>query len=205
MKYTKFPAYINSSIHTSMLLLMLSLSSNNIKYVVPWSKSYFLFDSLVSSYYVTKPLFVNGYNTIIKNPSRIRYEWSHIGYLVHHLMAIHVLQSSEMFKHTELYVAFRDLYYYLECSNVFLYLTYFIFQAYGKNHFLSLSALVMEICGYGYIRTFILMTYLRNNWYLMNLSLKSCSVILYSLGIIWSYKLLLQLKKMLSNVENIYF
>ena len=205
LKYTKYPSYINSSIHTSMLLLMLTLSNDNIKYVIPWSKSYFLFDSLVSSYYVTKPLIVNGYNSIIKNPSRIKYEWSHIGYLIHHVMAIHILQTSDSFKHTELYSGFRDLYYYLECSNVFLYITYFVFQAYGKNNYLSLSALVMEIVGYGYIRTFLLMNYIRQYWYLMNITTKSFSIILYLLGVIWTNKLFLQLKHMLGNVQDLFF
>ena len=62
LSFTKIPAYMNSFIHTIVLLCWLSLSYDNIKYVIPWSQSYFIFDTTVCVYTLSKPVIINTYN-----------------------------------------------------------------------------------------------------------------------------------------------
>ena len=203
--YVKSPSYITSIIHTSMVLLMLTYSITNMKYVIPWSQSYFLFDSILSTYVLTRPVIINNYHAIIKTSQRIPYKWSYIGYVIHHGMSLYALEHMSDYKQQGLYTVFTNLYYHLECSNVLLYGTYFVFQRFGKKHIASFLALTLEICGYGYIRIIILMQYITQYWYLFDMNIRLFITILYILGVIWIRQLLLQYKLMIDGVQDVFF
>ena len=191
--FTKIPSYINSLIHTIVLLCWLSLSYDNIKYVIPWSQSYFLVDTSVSMYLLTKPLLLNGYNTITNKSDRHIVPTGHIGSLLHHFIALYLLHTIQI--QTHILMPFTDVYYNVEFSNVFLQISYFVFQKYGTLHPISKTMLGIEIMGYGYIRLVTLLKLLLQYWSILPFSLRLCAVFIYSLGVFWTSKLCLQFKK----------
>lgn len=191
--FTKIPSYINSLIHTIVLLCWLSLSYDNIKYVIPWSQSYFLVDTSVSMYLLTKPLLLNGYNTITNKSDRHIVPTGHIGFLLHHFVVLYLLHTIQIRSH--ILMPFTNVYYPIECSNVFLQISYFVFQTYGTLHPISKTMLGIEIMGYGYIRLVTLLKLLLQYWSILPFSLRLCAVFIYSLGVFWTSKLCLQFKK----------
>ena len=70
---------------------------------------------------------------------------------------------------------------------------------------MSLLALTMELCGYGYIRIIILMEYIIRYWNIYDIQSKVCIITLYMLGIMWIYKIGLQYKHMIGNIMDIYY
>lgn len=201
MKYTHSSTYILSSIHTLGILIMLYISTTNMTYAIPWSQSYFLYDSIISTHSLVKPFILNNYNRLYKHSRRYSYPVSHIGFLIHHGMSVSLLQSlNQPTKHI-LFHPFTELYYYLECSNVFIYIVYFIFKIYGKDHIISLLALYTEIVGYGYIRIIILSRYMRTYWHQFDYTIKVFSIILYMLGIMWLRRLVYQFIRSVTKIQ----
>ena len=193
LSFTKNPSYINSFVHTIVLLCWLSLSYDNIKYVIPWSQSYYIVDSMVSTYVLTKPLLLNGYNTITNKSDRHIVPTGHIGFLLHHFVVLYLLHTIQIRSH--ILMPFTTVYYPIECSNVFLQISYFVFQTYGTLHPISKTMLGIEIMGYGYIRLVTLLKLLLQYWSILPFSLRLCAVFIYSLGVFWTSKLCLQFKK----------
>ena len=183
LSYIKSPSYINGTIHTTMILLWLSYSYDNLKYVIPWSQSYFIFDTILSSYILTKPIIINSYNMICTHKKRYSIPTDHIGYLIHHIMALYLLYVIRISPH--LSHSFIESYMCLEYSNLFLYSTYFIFQKYGKLHPISITTLGIEICGYGYIRGYVLLQLILKNWSIFPTTIRYCAICLYCLGLYW--------------------
>ena len=193
LSFTKNPSYINSFVHTIVLLSWLSLSYDNIKYVIPWSQSYYIVDSMVSTYVLTKPLLLNVYNTITNKSDRHIVPTGHIGFLLHHFVVLYLLHTIQIRSH--ILMPFTNVYYPIECSNVFLQISYFVFQKYGTLHPISKTMLGIEIMGYGYIRLVTLLKLLLQYWSILPFSLRLCAVFIYSLGVFWTSKLCLQFKK----------
>ena len=196
LSFTKNPSYINSFVHTIVLLSWLSLSYDNIKYVIPWSQSYYIVDSMVSAYVLTKPLLLNGYNTItnkLRKSDRHIVPTGHIGFLLHHFVVLYLLHTIQIRSH--ILMPFTTVYYPIECSNLFLQISYFMFQKYGTLHPISKTMLGIEIMGYGYIRLVTLLKLLLQYWSILPFSLRLCAVFIYSLGVFWTSKLCLQFKK----------
>ena len=193
LSFTKNPSYINSFVHTIVLLCWLSLSYDNIKYVIPWSQSYYIVDSMVSTYVLTKPLLLNVYNTITNKSDRHIVPTGHIGFLLHHFVVLYLLHTIQIRSH--ILMPFTNVYYPIECSNVFLQISYFVFQKYGTLHPISKTMLGIEIMGYGYIRLVTLLNLLLQYWSILPFSLRLCAVFIYSLGVFWTSKLCLQFKK----------
>ena len=199
--FTKIPAYINSLVHTIVLLSWLSLSYDNIQYVIPWSQSYYIVDSMVSTYVLTKPLLLNVYNTITNKSDRHIVPTGHIGFLLHHFVVLYLLHTIQIRSH--ILMPFTNVYYSIECSNVFLQISYFVFQKYGTLHPISKTMLGIEIMGYGYIRLVTLLKLLLQYWSILPFSLRLCAVFIYSLGVFWTSKLCLQFKKNICKKRNL--
>ena len=193
LSFTKIPAYMNSFIHTIVLLCWLSLSYDNIKYVIPWSQSYFIFDTTVCVYTLSKPVIINTYNKITNNSNRLTIPTSYIGYTLHHFIALYLLYSIQI--NRSILIPFTNVYYNVEFSNLFLQVSYFVFQKYGILHPISKTMLGIEIIGYGYIRTVILFKMLLQYWSILPILLRVFSIFIYSLGFFWTSKLCLQFKK----------
>ena len=191
--FTKIPSYINSLVHTFVVLCWLLLSYDNIQYVIPWSQSYYIVDSFISMYLLTKPLVLNGYNKITNNTDRQIVPTGHIGFMLHHIAVLYLLHTVQI--HNRILLPFTDVYYNIECSNLFLQISYFVFQRYGKLHPISKTMLGIEIMGYGYIRLVTLLTLLTQHWIILPVVTRMCAIFIYSLGIFWTSKLCLQFKK----------
>ena len=193
--YKRSADYINSTIHTVLIILLLSISRRHIDYVIPWSQSYFIYDCILSLYKLAKPIVINNYNKIINRPTRLTYPLSYMGYIIHHSTSLFLLSLFRHSKHHPLRPSYTEVYYYLEWSNMLIYITYFVFKIYGKDHLISLLTLYTEIIGYSYLRSIVFGQIIYNNWYMFDVSIKGCAIIIYILGITWMRLLVLQLIK----------
>tara|TARA_B110000908_G_C10264725_1_gene462580 strand:+ start:1718 stop:2218 length:501 start_codon:yes stop_codon:yes gene_type:complete len=118
-----------------------------------------------------------------------------MGYVIHHSISLFLLSVFRHSTHHPLRPSYTEVYYYLEWSNILLYITYFVFKIYGKDHIISLLTLHTEIIGYGYLRSIVFGRLIYNNWHMFDVSIKGCAIIIYILGITWMRQLVLQLIK----------
>ena len=170
--------YILATVHTIYILYNLFISFDNIKYIIDWSKSYFIFDSIVSSKFIIDDLIAN----IRYNKPLLNVRTSYVGYLVHHFIAYNFLSiysdiDSNIKKDSQ--IDFYEILRSLEVSNIFLYLTYFIYERFGKKHLYSKLSLLLETGVYGYIRSYMLGKFILNNGYNLNGYVLSQLLLLY--------------------------
>ena len=196
----KYPSYILASVHTGRLvyngLQSRVLSLNRIKSLLGWSRSYFITDSIISTSFILNDIL----NNIKNNKSLLNINITHIGYLVHHYIAYNFLSIYDNF---DFYIKkesqdeFNNTLRFLEFSNVFLYITYFLYEKLGKSHNLSKLSLLLETVIYSYIRIIILgkfILYHNNNLYF---SVAFQLLILYILSVYWSGNLSIQSYKLI--------
>jgi len=131
------------------------------------------------------------YDTVLNIYSLVKCQMSNYPYLLHHIVTIIVYLHLQL-GHPELSKVLIDYYYYAECSNIFLYITYLVSKL-KLNKTLLLGALTLETVIYTKYRVYH-MTILGYN--LFNKSLGSEFPILYVgfiilfMGYYWSFKLL---------------
>ena len=135
------------------------------------------------------------YNNLKNNEPLLNVNVAHVGYLVHHYIAYNFLSIYDNFN---LYVKeesqneFNNTLRFLEISNVFLYITYFLYENYGKKHNISKLSLLLETGVYSYIRIYILGSFLLNNCQNLDESISLQFLILYGLSFYWSSSLCVQ-------------
>lgn len=197
---TKYPSYILASVHTGRLvyngLQSRVLSLDRIKSLLGWSRSYFITDSIISTSFILNDIL----NNIKNNKPLLNINVAHIGYLVHHYIAYNFLSIYDNF---DFYIKkesqdeFNNTLRFLEFSNVFLYITYFLYEKLGKSHNLSKLSLLLETVIYSYIRIIILgkfILYHGNNLY-ENIAFQL--LMLYILSVYWSSNLSIQSYKLI--------
>lgn len=192
---TKHPSYILASVHTGRLLYnglqSRVLTLEQIKRILGWSKSYFITDALISGSFIISDILKN----IRNNKSILNINIAHLGYLIHHYIAYNFLSIYDNFDYyvkQESQNEFNNILRLLEVSNVFLYLTYFLYERFGKNHWISKISLLTETSIYTYIRVFLLGKFLLQNGNNLYEGISIQFIILYGLSCYWSYSLCIQ-------------
>jgi hypothetical protein len=125
---------------------------------------------------------------ILKSSNSLKH---HASYIIHHILAIKILYCS-------LYNPYIALtwkgYHILEMSNIMLYVSYHIHKEYKNNKNLIYIADFTELIWYSYYRIIDLSYFLysiRNQIYEQTIAIYVSVVIIYLMGIVWSYKLVI--------------
>jgi hypothetical protein len=125
---------------------------------------------------------------ILKSSNSLKH---HASYIIHHILAIKILYCS---LYNPYIASTWKGYHILEMSNIMLYVSYHIHKEYKNNKNLIYIADFTELIWYSYYRIIDLSYFLysiRNQIYEQTIAIYVSVVIIYLMGIVWSYKLVI--------------
>jgi hypothetical protein len=125
---------------------------------------------------------------ILKSSNSIKH---HASYVIHHILAIKILYCS---LYNPYIASTWKGYHILEMSNIMLYVSYHIHKEYKNNKNLIYIADFTELIWYSYYRIIDLSYFLysiRNQIYEQTNAIYVSIFIIYLMGLVWSYKLVI--------------
>jgi hypothetical protein len=176
LKYKKEEVSKNIIHIINSIIFILSHTYNNeMIYITNVTIGFYIYDLI----YLTR--------LILKSSNNLKH---HASYIIHHIVGIKILYCS-------LYNPYIALtwkgYNILEISNIMLYISYHIHKEHKSNNNLLYIADFIELIWYSYYRIIDLSFFLygiRNQIYEQTFAIYVSVVIIYLMGVSWSYKLL---------------
>ena len=120
----------------------------------------------------------------------------HFPYIIHHLIAIYLLNASFKFESQQIILGGYNI---LEMSNIMMYVSHHIHKEYTDRLEMNVLSEFIQLLWYSYFRIiqFFLFSYQHKiHFFHFNFITQTVIVMLYFMGVIWSYKLT---KKNISN------
>ena len=114
----------------------------------------------------------------------------HFPFIVHHLAGICVLNASLTGESQEHLLGGYNI---IERSNIMIYVSYYLHKEYANWFHLNIISDFCQLMTYSYYRLFILTAFIYNNqpqFFQFYFTTQFLIFALYSMGVIWSYKLL---------------
>jgi hypothetical protein len=177
LKYKKEEVSKNIIHMINSIIFILSHTYNNeMIYITNVTIGFYIYDLI----YLTR--------LILKSSNSLKH---HASYIIHHILAIKILYSS---LYNPYIASTWKGYHVLEMSNIMLYVSYHIHKEYKNNKNLIYIADFTELIWYSYYRIIYLSYFLysiRNQIYEQTIAIYASVVIIYLMGLVWSYKLVI--------------
>lgn len=177
LKYKKEEVSKNIIHMINSIIFILSHTYNNeMIYITNVTIGFYIYDLI----YLTR--------LILKSSNSLKH---HASYIIHHILAIKILYSS---LYNPYIASTWKGYHILEMSNIMLYVSYHIHKEYKNNNNLIYIADFTELIWYSYYRIIDLSYFLysiRNQIYEQTIAIYVSVVIIYLMGLVWSYKLVI--------------
>jgi hypothetical protein len=177
LKYKKEEVSKNIIHMINSIIFILSHTYNNeMIYITNVTIGFYIYDLI----YLTR--------LILKSSNSLKH---HASYIIHHILAIKILYSS---LYNPYIASTWKGYHVLEMSNIMLYVSYHIHKEYKNNKNLIYIADFTELIWYSYYRIIDLSYFLysiRNQIYEQTIAIYVSVVIIYLMGLVWSYKLVI--------------
>ena len=157
-------------------------------YITHVSIGFYIYDLIYLSTYILKDK-VND-----KDENKIT---KHTPYIVHHIITVKILYSSLYDPH---FLSILKGYYIFEMSNMMLYISYHIHKEYKNNKLLVVTDFI-QLMWYSYFRIIKILLFcysVRYEIYEQTIVSQIMLLIIYLMGISWSYKLVTK------NINNFY-
>ena len=124
----------------------------------------------------------------------------HFPYIIHHLIAIYLLNISFKIETKQIVLSGYNI---LEMSNIMLYISHHIHKEYNDHLEMNAVSEFIQLLWYSYFRIiqFFLFSYqYKMHFFQFDFITKTVIIILYFMGVMWSYKLT---KKNISNYHKL--
>lgn len=160
----------------SVIFILSHTYNNEMIYITNVTIGFYIYDLI----YLTR--------LILKSSNSLKH---HASYIIHHILAIKVLYSSLYNPHIALTWKGYNI---LEISNIMLYVSYHIHKEHKSNKNVLYIADFIELIWYSYYRIIDLSFFLygiRNQIYEQTFAIYVSVVIIYLMGVAWSYKLVI--------------
>ena len=158
-------------------------------YAIHVSIGYFIYDLL----YILRSIYIA---TINRQPQA----QNHVVYVFHHIIGLYILNDTL----TSIYAdTLLCAYYLAEISNLTLYTSYHLRKEYPNHKTITVVFDVFQLLWYSYfriIKSSLLLYYNAPQFFEYTLAGQSCLVIIHTMGIIWTSRLI---KKNLANLANL--
>lgn len=160
----------------SVIFILSHTYNNEMIYITNVTIGFYIYDLI----YLTR--------LILKSSSNIKH---HATYIIHHILSIKILHSS---LYNPYFASTWKGYNILETSNIMLYVSYHIHKEYKNNKNLLYTADFIELIWYSYYRIIDLSFFLysiRNEIYEQTTTIYVSIVIIYLMGVVWCYSLVM--------------
>lgn len=175
-KNEKMSKNITGLIYTVIFIIHHSYA-DDLEYEVHISIGYYIFDL----YYMVK--------IILQDKTKLGVN---MNYIIHHIISLYILYKSFDSKNFELIL---NGYYIFQNSNIVLYTSYYIHKEYPNDIKIKGINDFVQFIWYSYYRIIKMLYYLyyyRDAFFNIGWSLNITIFIIYMMGVLWSYKLLIQ-------------
>jgi len=171
----------------SLIFILHHKYDYNIDYATHVSISFYIYDLM----YIISSIFKSKSKTELMKQ---------IPYIIHHLITLYLLNASftNDSKHLLLYG-----YNILETSNIMLYVSYHVHKEYTDHLQMNIVSEFIQLLWYSYYRIFHFFSFVYNNklnFFQFNFTTQTVIIMLYIMGVMWSYKLT---KKNISNYNKL--
>jgi len=171
----------------SLLFILHHNYNYNIDYAIHISIGFYTHDLM---YIISSILKMKTKNNFIK----------HFPYIIHHLIAIYLLNISFKIETKQILLSGYN---FLEMSNIMLYVSHHIHKEYNDHLEMNAVSEFIQLLWYSYFRIiqFFLFSYqYKMHFFQFDFITKTVIIILYFMGVMWSYKLT---KKNISNYHKL--
>ena len=160
----------------SLIFILHHNYNYNIDYAIHISIGFYTYDLM---YIISSILKMKIKNDFIK----------HFPYIIHHLIAIYLLNASFMTESKQILLGGYNI---LEMSNIMLYVSHHIHKEYNDQLEMNAASEFIQLLWYSYFRMIKFFSFVYENkihFFRFNFTSQTMIVMLYFMGVIWSYKL----------------
>ena len=160
----------------SLIFILHHNYNYNIDYAIHISIGFYTYDLM---YIISSILKMKIKNDFIK----------HFPYIIHHLIAIYLLNASFMTESKQILLGGYNI---LEMSNIMLYVSHHIHKEYNDHLEMNAASEFIQLLWYSYFRMIKFFSFVYENkiyFFRFNFTTQTVIVMLYFMGVIWSYKL----------------
>lgn len=160
----------------SLIFILHHNYNYNIDYAIHISIGFYTYDLM---YIISSILKMKTKNDFIK----------HFPYIIHHLIAIYLLNASFMTESKQILLGGYNI---LEMSNIMLYVSHHIHKEYNDHLKMNAASEFIQLLWYSYFRMINFFYFVYENkihFFRFNFTTQTVIVMLYFMGVIWSYKL----------------
>ena len=171
----------------SLLFILHHNYNYNIDYAIHISIGFYTYDLM---YIISSILKMKTKNNFIK----------HFPYIIHHLIAIYLLNISFKIETKQIVLSGYNI---LEMSNIMLYVSHHIHKEYNDHLEMNAVSEFIQLLWYSYFRMIKFFSFVYENkiyFFHFNFTTQTVIVMLYFMGVMWSYKLT---KKNISNYHKL--
>jgi hypothetical protein len=160
----------------SLIFILHHNYNYNIDYAIHISIGFYTYDLM---YIISSILKMKTKNDFIK----------HFPYIIHHLIAIYLLNTSFMTESKQILLGGYNI---LEMSNIMLYVSHHIHKEYNDHLEMNAASEFIQLLWYSYFRMIKFFSFVYENkihFFRFNFTTQTMIVMLYFMGVVWSYKL----------------
>jgi hypothetical protein len=160
----------------SLIFILHHNYNYNIDYAIHISIGFYTYDLM---YIISSILKMKIKNDFIK----------HFPYIIHHLIAIYLLNASFITESKQILLGGYNI---LEMSNIMLYVSHHIHKEYNDHLEMNAASEFIQLLWYSYFRMIKFFSFVYENkiyFFRFNFTTQTVIVMLYFMGVIWSYKL----------------